>query len=68
MIQLRSVITCPACGFGKDEGMPVDFCVLLYTCGGCDVTLRPATGDCCVFCTFGSIPCPPNQNRTMNTA
>jgi hypothetical protein len=23
--------------------------------------LRPKPGDCCVFCSYGSVPCPPIQ-------
>ena len=45
--------------------MPVDSCLLLYICEGCGATLRPTARDCCVFCTFGSIACPPKQKQTM---
>jgi len=30
-------------------------------CGYCGVTLRPRPGDCCVFCSYGNVPCPPKQ-------
>ncbi|MGH6968533.1 MAG: GDCCVxC domain-containing (seleno)protein [Stellaceae bacterium] len=23
--------------------------------------LRPKSGTCCVFCSYGSVPCPPTQ-------
>jgi hypothetical protein len=23
--------------------------------------LRPKAGDCCVFCSYGTVPCPPVQ-------
>jgi hypothetical protein len=23
--------------------------------------LKPKQGDCCVFCSYGSVPCPPIQ-------
>ena len=29
--------------------------------GGISKLLRPKAGDCCVFCSYGSIPCPPIQ-------
>ncbi|HME07828.1 MAG TPA: GDCCVxC domain-containing (seleno)protein, partial [Bryobacteraceae bacterium] len=32
-----------------------------YDCTGCGTLLRPKPGDCCVFCSFGSVPCPPIQ-------
>ena len=41
--------------------MPTDACVFFHACGGCGVVLRPKAGDCCVFCSYGSVPCPPVQ-------
>jgi hypothetical protein len=58
-----SVITCPQCGFAKLEGMPVDACQFYYECEGCKTLLRPKAGDCCVFCSFGSVRCPPVQEQ-----
>ena len=58
---LESVITCPHCATAKSEIMPTDACQFFYTCTGCGATLRPKPGDCCVFCSYGSVPCPPIQ-------
>jgi len=58
---LESVLTCPKCGFAKRERMPTDACQFYYECGDCRALLRPKAGDCCVFCSFGSVPCPPKQ-------
>ena len=60
-LHLDSTITCPECGFAKPETMPTDFCLVRYECQGCNTTLRPKVGDCCVFCSFGTVPCPPIQ-------
>ena len=30
-------------------------------CPGCHALLRPKPGACCVFCSYGSVPCPPIQ-------
>jgi hypothetical protein len=38
--------------------MPVSF---FYECKGCGVLLRPKRGHCCVFCSYGTMPCPPVQ-------
>lgn len=57
----ESTIACPECGFKKTENMPINSCQVLYECQGCQATLRPKTGDCCVFCSFGTTPCPPIQ-------
>ncbi|WP_284259145.1 GDCCVxC domain-containing (seleno)protein [Acidocella aquatica] len=58
---LESAITCPHCGFQAVETMPTNACQYFYECKGCGTLLRPKPGDCCVFCSFGSIPCPPIQ-------
>jgi hypothetical protein len=58
---LESTITCPACGFLAVETMPTDACQFFYDCKGCRTLLRPKSGDCCVFCSFDTVPCPPVQ-------
>lgn len=60
---LESVLTCPHCGFAKPETMPTDACLIYYECSRCKTLLRPNPGDCCVFCSFGSVKCPPVQIR-----
>lgn len=61
MIELRSTITCPYCGFAKEEPMPTDACQHFYRCTSCMRVLRPRPGDCCVFCSYGNVPCPLRQ-------
>jgi hypothetical protein len=39
------------------------WCLLAYTCPACGEVLRPAEEGCCIFCTYGSVPCPPIQAR-----
>ncbi|HEY8856460.1 MAG TPA: GDCCVxC domain-containing (seleno)protein [Rugosibacter sp.] len=58
---LESVITCPQCRHTKEETMPTDACLWFYECTNCHTLLRPQPGDCCVFCSYGSVPCPPVQ-------
>ena len=60
-IVLKSVITCPACGHAKEEAMPTDACQYFYQCEECKTTLKPLSGDCCVYCSYGTIKCPPIQ-------
>jgi hypothetical protein len=59
--ELHSEIACPHCGHRKVEEMPTDACQFIYECEGCHTLLRPKAGDCCVFCSYGSVPCPPIQ-------
>lgn len=61
VILLQSKITCPNCGFSKVETMSTDSCQFFYECENCKTILKPKQGDCCVFCTYGSVKCPPIQ-------
>lgn len=56
-----STITCPNCGYKAQETMPCDACQYFYECKGCRALLRPKPGDCCVFCSYADVPCPPQQ-------
>lgn len=58
---LHSTLTCPHCGHSKTETMPQDACQWYYECEACHALLTPKAGDCCVFCSYGSVPCPPIQ-------
>jgi len=60
-VALPSVIIWPECAASASEEMPMDACIFFYECKECRKLLRPVAGDCCVFCSFGSIKCPPVQ-------
>ena len=62
-LQLESTLTCPRCGHQSAEIMPTLACQFFYECNGCHVLLSPKEGDCCVFCSYGAVPCPPVQQR-----
>jgi len=64
-IVTNSVIICPACAWVQPEIMPEDACQIVYYCVRCDALLRPHAGDCCVYCSYGSVPCPPIQRERM---
>lgn len=57
----QSTLTCPKCGHMKTEFMPSDACVYFYECERCKARLKPLQGDCCVFCSYGTVQCPPVQ-------
>ena len=63
----ESIITCPHCGHKSLETMPEDACVVFYRCKGCGKTLTPIGGDCCVFCSYGSVPCPAVQRMNNHS-
>ena len=60
---LRSTLTCPECARSTEETMPTDACLFFWDCPSCGALLRPKQGDCCVFCSFGDVPCPPIQEQ-----
>lgn len=60
-VELKSTLTCPNCGHKKDEIMPTDACAYFYECESCKARLKPLEGDCCVYCSYGTVKCPPIQ-------
>jgi hypothetical protein len=62
-VSFTTTITCPHCGRESRESVPVEACVIVYDCPGCDRLLRPKKGDCCVFCSYGADPCPTAPER-----
>lgn len=60
---LESTITCPQCNHRQTETMPTNACQFFYECTHCQTLLRPLPGDCCVFCSYGSVKCPPIQQQ-----
>ncbi|MDH3690226.1 MAG: hypothetical protein OEU36_12185 [Gammaproteobacteria bacterium] len=65
-IQRESTLTCPHCGHQKTEIMPTDACQYFYDCEHCGALLKPLKGDCCVYCSYGTVPCPPIQQSRVN--
>jgi hypothetical protein len=61
--QLRSEITCPDCSHAKAEDMPTNACQFFYQCEYCKKVLKPKEGDCCVYCSYGTVACPPMQEN-----
>lgn len=60
-IQIISILTCPNCSLQKEEVMPTNACVYFYECEQCKTNLKPLPGDCCVYCSYGTVKCPPVQ-------
>ena len=62
-VQLKSEITCQNCGHKKVEDMPTNACQFFYECENCKMILKPKEGDCCVYCSYGTVACPPIQEN-----
>ncbi|MGH7122228.1 MAG: GDCCVxC domain-containing (seleno)protein [Acetobacteraceae bacterium] len=46
---------------GVDRAAPHRSCDSVF----CGAVLRARKRDCCVFCSFGSVPCPPVQTARL---
>ena len=57
----HSVLRCQNCGAPTAAEVPTDACVFFFECEFCHALLRPKPGDCCVFCSYGTVKCPPVQ-------
>ena len=62
---LESELLCPKCAHKMLDTMPTNACQWFYECDDCRMLISPKQGDCCVFCSFGSVPCPPKQKMLM---
>lgn len=60
-ILTESTLTCPECGYQSKEEMPTDSCQFFWECPNCKTVIKPKQGDCCVFCSYGDVACPPVQ-------
>ncbi|HKX98173.1 MAG TPA: GDCCVxC domain-containing (seleno)protein [Steroidobacteraceae bacterium] len=52
-------LTRAECRHVSAEMMPTDASVYFYDCADCGSVLPPKPGVCCVFCSYGTIACPP---------
>ncbi|CAM3419595.1 GDCCVxC domain-containing (seleno)protein [Aquirufa ecclesiirivi] len=58
---LESTITCPHFAKQAPEIMPENACQYFNACTFCGERLKPKSGDCSVFCSYGTVLCPPIQ-------
>jgi len=59
----ESTIICPFCKSEKEELMPENACQHFYESTNCGRILKPKDGDCCVFCSYGTVKCPSKQKE-----
>ena len=61
-MQPESNLKCPSCGHMERITMPVNYCQFFYECTSCHEIMKAKEGHCCVFCSYGDVPCPSMQN------
>lgn len=66
MLELTTKLTCPECGASHEAVMPEHERLEVYTCPSCKAELKPRKGECCVFCSYGTVPCPAVQCEWEN--
>ena len=47
--------------------MPINYPEFFYDCETCKKLIKPLKGDCCIFCSYGSVPCPPIQKNISSS-
>ena len=57
-----SILTWPDCEHSSEEQIPRDYWVILHCCRSCNKMLKSHSGNCCVFCSYGSFKCNGEQN------
>ncbi|WP_081478824.1 GDCCVxC domain-containing (seleno)protein [Candidatus Aquiluna sp. IMCC13023] len=62
-MELFSELTCPNCGQIETHEMPTQWCQHAWICVSCSFRVTPKTGDCCVYCSYGSVICPVRQQE-----
>ena len=60
-INLKTVITCQSCGMAEEIMMHPKLPEQKFVCKKCSAELLAQAGECCVFCSYGSVKCPPIQ-------
>ncbi|QKM62380.1 GDCCVxC domain-containing (seleno)protein [Polynucleobacter antarcticus] len=58
-----SIITCPHCEAHAPLKIPQGSSQHLYRCPCCSAFLKPKSGDCCIFCSFGNIHCSSSEQN-----
>ncbi|HIG39368.1 MAG: GDCCVxC domain-containing (seleno)protein [bacterium] len=61
-----STLTCPECSHRSYDLMQTDACQFFYDCKNCHALLRAKKGDCCVYCSYGDVACPPVQKENSS--
>lgn len=41
--------------------MPTNYCQYFWECPHCKNKLKPRQGNCCVYCSYETNPCPSKQ-------
>ncbi|MES2565301.1 MAG: GDCCVxC domain-containing (seleno)protein [Bacteroidota bacterium] len=65
-LKLKSIIKCPVCKYTKEVPMLLYTRRMQYDCEACNARLKPKPVECCVFCVYGTVPCPSVQQDNFD--
>jgi hypothetical protein len=67
-LKIISEVTCVHCGHKHADHMPKYATKISYQCPACKEISKPLKDSCCIYCSYGSEPCPKKQAslRTLN--
>lgn len=60
-VSFKTRITCRNCGATEDITMHSSLPERSFTCKKCTTVLLAHSDECCVYCSYGSVQCPPVQ-------
>ena len=65
---LETVMTCPSCHAKEKQTMWPHFIESVFVCNKCNKPHLQIPDRCCIYCSYGSIECPPIQEVAYRLA
>ena len=56
-------LKCPHCGAEQNANMPSAGRKMALSCRSCNIIIFKKQESCCVFCSYGEIKCPVEQEK-----
>lgn len=63
MVITNCRVRCPKCGVIHEEEMPLQAPATEFKCVNCDAVSKPGKGEHCIYCAFGNVICPEQQQK-----
>jgi hypothetical protein len=67
-IKIISKVRCLNCGRREKVRMPLYASQIYYQCNFCKTIHKTLEGVCCIFCSYGSVPCTKMQLLSKRTS
>ena len=60
-VKKYSVLKCAGCGFTQEFEMPLYASRKHFYCSNCNAVHESKSDECCIYCSYGTVPCPKEQ-------